>query len=120
VKTVCAAATVWAAERLAVLVRTGDVGRSDVVRLIVPAYVAGGVLLVAGAMNPIDVALVVTSGASTGFGAMCGLLAVPRLVEKRTPDRSGARPLPFSRGWVTSAIGIAVLFVVAIGRGIGL
>lgn len=113
--------TYLAAHLLAAAVRRGDIRRRDVPRLIVPAYVAGGVLLVAGAaLNPIDLALVLSSGASTGFGAMSGLLAVPWLVEKRTQDRSGAHPLPFSRGWVISAIAVALTFVVVIGRGIRL
>jgi hypothetical protein len=116
-----AASTYMSADMLAALVRRGDIRQRDVRRLIVPAYIGGGVLLVAGAaLNPIDSALVLSSGASTGFGAMSGLLAIPWLVENRTQDRSGAHPLPLSGGWVISAIGTALIFIVVIGRGIRL
>ena len=114
------------------LVRSGDVSRRDVGRLVFPSYIAGGLLLVAGsALNRIDPSLVLTSGVSSGFGAMVGLALVPRIVERRTVGGAGPgagasaaagplRPLPFSRGWVIAGVVVALVFVLVLGPGVRL
>ena len=72
-------------------------------------------------MNRIDPSLILTSGVSSGFGAMAGLLAVPRLVEGRVMvSASPASPIGFNPGWVTAGALVAVLFVAILGPGIRL
>jgi hypothetical protein len=70
-----AAVVMIAASSLATFVRQGYLDRHEPPRLAWGAYLAGGVLLVvASALNRISSALILTSGASVGFGAMIGLL----------------------------------------------
>jgi hypothetical protein len=106
------------------LVRGGEVDRRDVGRLVFPAYVAGGLLLVAAsAFNRIDPSLILTSGVSSGFGAMAGLLIVPRLVASGGGDAAGGgatRPLPFNVGWGIASALVAVVFVAVLGPGVTL
>jgi hypothetical protein len=81
------------ANGMASLARTGDVARGDVGRLVFPAYVAGGLLLVlASALNRVDPSLILTSGVSSGFGAMAGLAIVPAMVERRIGRAARRRP----------------------------
>ena len=83
-------------------------------RAIVPAYLAGGALMVAGAaMNSISPMLILTSGVSTGFGAMAGLLLVPR----RMPSDDSAA-LPARPAWIIAGAIVGALFVFVVGRGI--
>jgi len=104
------------------LVRSGLLDRREVRRLTFPAYVSGGLLFVAGAaLNPISPNLILLSGASSGFGAMAGLLFLPGIVERRTADAAGAVPgLRASRAWVACALLALVTFVFILGRGIPL
>lgn len=106
------------------VVRDGLVDRREIQRLVFPAYVAGGLLLVAGsALNSIGPSLILTSGVSAGFGAMAGLALVPRIVERRTADSqalSAAPPLPFHVGWVTGGALLALAFIFVLGRGVRL
>jgi len=83
---------------------------------------SGGLLLLAGAaLNPISPQLILLSGASSGFAAMAGLLAIPRLVEGHTGDSSSHVPaLGMSRGWLVLGIMTAVIFVASVGPGIPL
>jgi len=83
---------------------------------------SGGLLLLAGAaLNPISPQLILLSGASSGFAAMAGLLAIPRLVEGHTEDSSSHVPaLGMSRGWLVLGIMTAVIFVAFVGPGIPL
>jgi hypothetical protein len=108
------------AARMSSWVRDAQVDRGDVTRLVFPAYVAGGLLLVAGAaVNPIDPSLIFMSGLSSGFGAMAGLVLVPKAVERQAPDSSASvAGLRASRAWLIAAIVVAVVFVGVIGRGI--
>lgn len=103
------------------LVHESLLAPSEVPTLVFPAYLAGALLLVAGAaMNPISPALILLSGASTGFGAMAGLLFVPGIVENRVRDTAwpGDEALPASRGWIVAGVIVAIVFVFVIGRGI--
>lgn len=103
-------------------IRDGDVPRREVGRLVFPAYIAGGLLFVAGsALNPVGPSLILLSGVSSGFGAMAGLAYVPKLVEEQTREvESAALPLHFSPGWVIGGALVAVLFIALLGPGIRL
>lgn len=117
------AAVVWlSAKCLGVLVADGVVRRRDLGRLAVVPYVTGGLLLVAGAaLSPFGARLVLLSGASTGFGAMAGLLATPALAGHPSEERAGAwSVLRFEPGWVGAAVLVAVVFVFVVGPGIRL
>jgi len=91
-------------------------------RLTLPPYLAGGLLFVAGAaMNPIGVSLIWLSGVSSGFGAMAGLLIIPRLVHaKGTAPSLDEGALRFRAPWALAAAVAAAVFVFVIGPGIPL
>lgn len=110
------------AARLVSSVREGEVDRLEMPGLIVPAYVAGGLLFVAGAaLNPIGPSLILMSGVSSGFGAMAGLAIVPRLVQDGTVGSSSAGvPLRFSPGWVIAGLLVGLVFVAVLGPGVRL
>jgi hypothetical protein len=116
-------ATVIAAARsLTRFVQDGSLAYQDLRRVANAAYFAGGLLLlIASALNRISPILILTSGASTGFGAMAGLLAIPPFVKKQTHGaRSQGVALPFSRSWVLSAIVVAAFFIGILGPGVPL
>jgi len=104
------------------LVRGGAMDRREMPRLVFPAYVAGGLLLVAApALNRVSLSLVLTSGVSSGFGAMAGLVRVPSLIERRTKESvSMAAPLQFNLGWIIAGFMVAVAFVAVLGPGVRL
>jgi hypothetical protein len=106
------------------VVRDGLVDRREIQRLVFPAYVAGGLLLVAGsALNPIGPRLILTSGMSAGFGAMAGLALVPGIVGRRTTGdqaRPAVPPLAFSAGWTVGGAILALAFVFVLGPGVRL
>jgi hypothetical protein len=111
------------ASTMASLVRKGDVDRREVTRLVFPAYIAGGLLFVAGsALNRISPGLILTSGVSSGFGAMAGLAIVPMLLEKRTAEGAGtgAAPMRFSPAWVVAGVLVTLVFVLLLGPGVRL
>ena len=96
-----------------------EVAPDEMRPLILPAYISGGLLMVAAAaMNPIDPLLILTSGASAGFGAMAGLLAVPALAARTL--RSGAAALERSVPWMIAGAAAGLFFVFVVGRGIKL
>jgi hypothetical protein len=98
------------------------VGRQGVRRLVFSSYLAGGLLLVAGAaFNPIGPQLILLSGLSSGFGAMAGLLYIPALVDGDAKQPMGAEPaMTFSLAWLVLGILTTLMFVGLIGRGITL
>jgi hypothetical protein len=104
------------------IVLDGSVPAPDVNRMATLPYWVGGALLVLGSVpNPVSPMLILTSGASSGFGAMAGLLFVPRLVASPTSTAAKpARPLEFSSGWVAAALVTAAIFIFVVGRGIRL
>jgi len=117
-----AATVIVVARRLARFVREGMLGSREPGRLAWGAYLAGGTLLVvASALNRISPALILTSGASTGFGAMAGLLAVPPLVERETSAAQPQGPaLPFRPAWLVAGAIVGALFIGVLGPGVSL
>ena len=104
------------------LVQSGEIDRREMPRLVFPAYVAGGLLLVAAAaFNRVSPSLILMSGVSSGFGAMAGLAFVPRLVERRSKESASvAAPLRFNSGWVAAGLLVALAFIAFLGPGIRL
>jgi hypothetical protein len=96
------------------------VRREVIPRLTWPAYLAGALLLVAGAaMNPIP-NLVLLVGMSGGFGCMLGMVFVPALLEPATNEAAGDLPWRLSWPWIVGAAFVAAIFVFVIGPGITL
>lgn len=110
----------WAARSLLAFVERREVAARDLQRLIVPAYVAAGVLLtVASVFNPISPSLILLSGVGASFGLNCGLLLVPDIVAgKASNSASVTRGIPFSTIWLVLAVIVAALFVGMLGPGI--
>jgi hypothetical protein len=94
--------------------------RTEIARLVFPAYLAGGVLLlVAAAFNPITPSLILLSGLSSGFAAMAGLTLVPGMVENRTAGvRGGTGVVSRSPAWVLAGIVAGGCFIAVVGPGI--
>ena len=77
---------------LARVVENDSVSSAEIRGLVLLAYVVGSTLLVAAsAFNPIGPGLILLSGVSSGFAAMAGLTAIPRLVENRVGRRGQAQ-----------------------------
>ena len=115
-------AVVLSAGELARVVENNSASSSEIPGLVLLAYVVGSTLLVAAsAFNPIGPRLILLSGVSSGFAAMAGLTAIPRLVENRVGRRgAGAGAVPFNPGWVATGLVVAILFTTVVGRGIPL
>jgi len=100
-------------------VNEGSIRATDVSRLTRVSYVAGGILLVLGSIpNPVSRSLILTSGVSSGFGAMLGLLGVPRLVAAPVAEAEPREVLRIGRWWTVAASLVAAVFVLVIGPGI--
>ena len=85
-------AVVLSAGELARVVENDSVSSAEIPGLVLLAYVVGSTLLVAAsAFNPIGPRLILLSGVSSGFAAMAGLTAIPRLVENRVGRRGQAQ-----------------------------
>lgn len=103
-------------------VQSGEIDRQEMPRLVFPAYVAGGLLFVAGAaLNRINPSLILMSGVSSGFGAMAGLALVPSLVERKTKESAtAAGVLQFNLSWVAAGVLVATAFIAILGPGVRL
>lgn len=100
-------------------VNEGSIRATDVSRLTRVSYVVGGILLVLGSIpNPVSRSLILTSGVSSGFGAMIGLLGVPRLVPAVDARPEAREVLRIGRWWTAAALLVAAVFVLVIGPGI--
>lgn len=110
------------AAELLLWIRGGELHPAEVPRLVIPAYVSGGLLLVVGsALNPVGPHLILLSGASTGFACMAGLLLVPRLTQSAGSGAgTPATPLRFAPTWVGAAVVVAAVFIGVLGRGVRL
>lgn len=120
-----AALYVWAvrigAAAMRELVNKGLVDRRDLSRLVLPAYIAGGILMTAASVfNPISPKLILLSGVAASFGSSCGLINIAGMVSQK----QGAEPitpsqtLPPSRAWIIAAVVVAAVFVGILGPGI--
>jgi hypothetical protein len=111
----------WAVSLMAKMVSAGEVNRSDLARLTVPAYVAGGILFVAAAVfNPVGPSLILASGAGASLGLTFGLLLVPRMIEAETEQRTVAQFLPLNWSWIIVAVLVAAVFIGVFGPGVRL
>jgi hypothetical protein len=93
-------------------------------------YWAGALVLTAGSLpNPAGPIYILTSGAATGFGAMAGLLLVPKLLARGAAaandaahhtDGDAAASPRLGRGWIAAATVLGILFILVLGPGIAL
>jgi hypothetical protein len=87
----------------------------------VPYWTGGLLLVVAAALNPVSRWLVLTSGAAVGFGAMAGLVLLPRLIPAIATLSEPPQESPhFGWGWLLSGVIAAILFVAIFGPGVPL
>ena len=114
------AALYWACLRISVRELASLIGsRSRAVagRLVIPAYLAGGLLFCAAAsVNPAGPRMLVWSAAAS-FGSMAGIVASLALF---TSDEQADLPIVASWSWVLSATVVGALFVGVLGPGITL
>ena len=104
------------------LLGSGAVSPSSAEQCCMLPYWSGGLLLSAGAaLNPQSPWLILTSGAAVGFGAMVGLVFLPRLL-RFLPQaiQEQHEPLGITWAWVLSGITAAIVFVAVFGPGVRL
>lgn len=115
---------IWIAQRgLRQLVASGVVSLERVAAACRIPYLAGALLLIAGAgLNPTSHWLILTSGAAVGFGAMAGLMVLPLFVGHETLAVGGSRvdAAEFRWPWLIAGAVVAVVFVGLFGPGITL
>jgi hypothetical protein len=102
-------------------VREGLVSAAELESLVVAAYLAGGLTMVAASLfNPIGFGLVLISGVGASFGLTCGLLRVPAVVSRLAGAGKGpvGQPLGPHRGWIAAGVGAGILFIAVLGPGI--
>jgi hypothetical protein len=101
---------------------SGGVPAGSIEQCCLLPYWSGGLLLTAGAaLNPQSPWLVLTSGAAVGFGAMVGLVFLPRLLHKtRQAGGEQHEPLDFTWPWLLAGGIAAVVFVAIFGPGVQL
>ena len=120
---VYAASVLASARALRALCGAGIVSAANVERYCALSYVAGGVVLTAGAaLNPVSPWYVLTSGAATGFGAMAGLMLIPARLRDLSA-REGETPhegLRLGRGWIAAGVVAVLVFVGVFGPGVRL
>jgi hypothetical protein len=110
----------WAARSLFRFIENGEVAVSDLQRLIVPAYVAGGALMtLASVFNSISPSLILLSGVGASFGLNWGLLLVPDILSGKARNSvTVTHSIPFSLVWIVLALVVAVCFIAILGPGI--
>jgi len=100
------------------LVASGVIAGANAGRYCAISYWVGGVLVTfAAVFNPVSPWLILTSGAATGFGAMVGLMLLPRLL--RPTDASG-ESIEIGWAWIVAAAAAAGIFVGLFGPGLRL
>jgi hypothetical protein len=109
-----------AARVLRDLVDSRILAASSIERCCAIPYWSGGVLMTAGALfNPVSPWQILTSGAAVGFGAMVGLLLLPRLLPPgASADESPHGALSIGWPWLAAGTVAAILFVGLFGPGI--
>jgi hypothetical protein len=110
----------FAAMPMADLVNRGEVAITNLQRLILPAYLAGGtVMTIASVFNPISPSLILMSGVGASFGLNAGLLFLPNMVVANECHQTPVTcPMPFSPFWFTLGIFVSGLFIGVLGPGI--
>ena len=119
----------FAVRDLLSLIRSGNLLRSDVARLAIPACTAGGILyFVASLFNPVDPKLILYDGLPMAGGIAIGFCLIPGLVKKFSASASSSPPasessspalaaLPFSPAWLMFAVFSSAAFLYFLGRG---
>ena len=118
-----AASLVVSASVLRSLCASGVVARAHVERYCALSYLCGGCVLTLGAhFNPVSPQYVLTSGAATGFGAMAGLMLLPRLLRRSLPadSRVESESLRIGSSWIAAGVLAVVAFVGVFGPGVRL
>ncbi len=95
----------------------GSRNASAAKRLVIPAYLAGGLLFcAAAAFNPVGPRMVIWAGAAS-FGAMLGIVFALLVFSS---DEEVAVPIEPSVAWVLSAMLVGSFFVAVLGSGLRL
>jgi hypothetical protein len=124
---VVGSATYWFSVRYALVTMGPFIGgetperyRRGLTLMLVPYITGAALYLVAGAFNPIGLALVVISAAPAALGGTSGLAWGPQYLRGNIIPRAEVPPtaLPRSTGWIATAVGVAIVFVAILGPGI--
>jgi hypothetical protein len=101
---------------------SGVVAEGNIDRYCTGAYWTGGLVITAGAaFNPVSPWFILTSGAAVGFGAMPGLLALPKLLRRTAPpDRFTSESLRIDWPWTLAGAVALVIFLGVFGPGLHL
>lgn len=110
----------WIASFLIEWVNRAELARSDMWRLVWPAYLAGGTAMTLAAIfNPISPALILLSGIGASFGLNCGLLFLPGIVAHHAGAQTVLScPIPFRLFWIVLAVVVSGIFIAVLGPGI--
>jgi hypothetical protein len=104
------------------LVRYVGVARSDLRRLRrltwIPYFSAVVLLSVAGLLNPIGIQLMWQSALPAAAGAHSGLLWLMYYIPRGTVAEQGSEGIGRSYAWVVVAVGLSLVFIFVLGRGI--
>jgi hypothetical protein len=115
------ATTLLLAAELHWLIHTNELSSAlRVRRLTTISYIAGGVIAGLGALlDPHGPMEILNSGAASSFLASLGLLRTPRFFP-RASDRPVNSSAPINRSvpWIAVSAGIAIFYIVVLGRGI--
>ena len=106
------------------LVRYVGVARNDLPRLRkltwIPYFSAVVLLSVAGLLNPIGIQLMWQSALPAAAGAHSGLLWLMYYIPRGTVPKRGSEAIGRSYAWIIVAAGLALVFILVLGRGIRL
>jgi hypothetical protein len=111
----------WLARAMARRIERREIALSDLRRLVIAAYLAGGAILtIASVFNPISPHLILISGMGASFGLTAGLLTVPGVIQKRVTValQTPSMPEPLSLAWVSVSIVVGIVFVAIFGPGL--
>jgi len=102
------------------LCSSGVVASANIESYCMLTYWTGGLVLTAGAVfNPISPWYILTSGAAAGFGAMLGLVFVPKFVQRAAaPESSSVEFLQLAWPWMAAGAAAIVVFIGIFGPGI--
>jgi len=102
------------------LLESRQFGVADLQCLVLPAYLAGGVVMtIASFFNPISPNLILLSGAGASFGLNSGLLLLPAMIARDARSHSTiTQQVPFSPLWLALAALVGGVFVAVLGPGI--